>query len=81
MVLGMKVNIFFSRNKSLKDLREVLRQSGLVEALLLCYDQDADYSNSDFIDVEILEPPSGRFWNQETGVITGYWFEDDPYLL
>lgn len=81
---GQRVNVvFITRNEHLTEIKEWLRKGGcgLAEALVLCYDPDADYSNNEFIDFEILEPPSGQFWNQETGVITGYWFEDDPYLL
>lgn len=81
LVMGKRVDILFSRGKNYQQLKEVMRRYGLAEALVLCYDPDADYSNSDFIDFEILEPPSGDFWNPFTGVIGACWFEDDPELL
>lgn len=84
LVKGKKVNVvFIKRNEHLSEIKELLRKGGysLADAILLCYDPEADYSSDNFIDFEILEPPGGEFWNQNTGVITACWSDDDPYLL
>jgi len=81
VVVGQKVDIVFNvTNKCLFELKEMLRKGGFAEALLFCYDPDADYSPDEFVDFGALEPSCERFWSAETGVIKVEWFEPDDAL-
>lgn len=85
MRLGQKVGIIYNvKIRRLGELKEMLKKGGfdpVVEALLLCYDPDADYSGEDCADLGFLCQPCEGSWNPITGVSEFEWYEDDEVIV
>lgn len=79
--VGRKVHLLFNTRKKCLSEFESLRKEGLIEALLFCYDPDADYNPDDIMDLGALEPPCEEGWSDSEGIIKSEWHEPDEVLV